>query len=438
MDDRAACTLGPRAAPPVCVTLWPAGRQAMTAGTGQAAVDPYFDPRDPAYVDDPYPVYARLRDEAPVHHSPLGFCMITRYDDVMALLRDERGSRELWRHNEQYLRNHPGATAAWEGFIRNQVQFLDPPAHTRQRTLVSKAFTPRAIEARRPRVQAIVDELLAAARPAGRMDVVTDLARPLPYRAICDLLGLPADDPRIEAPWITAIVRGLSTLVTAEDMAAASEAMERVTRFVTEVIDQRRSRPADDLLSALIEAEDQGDRLAVDELVALVINLFVGGSETTMNLIGSGLFSLLRFEDQLELLRAQPGAMRSVVEECLRFESPAQFQSRTTLAPIEVRGVTVPPEETLFLCLASANRDERRWRQPDRFDVSRADLQHLAFGYGIHHCLGASLARLETHVALTALVRLPDLALDGRPVWGGAAALSQRGLRTLPIRFAPC
>jgi cytochrome P450 len=404
----------------------------------RVVIDPYFDPRDPGYVDDPYPVYARLRREAPVHDSPLGFWMITRYDDVMALLRDERGSRELWRHNEQYLRNHPGATAAWEAFIRNQVQFLDPPSHTRQRTLVSKAFTPRAIDARRPRVQQIVDDLLGATRSQGRMDVVTDLARPLPYRAICDLLGLPADDARIESSWITAIVRGLSTLVTVDDMRVASDALGRVTGFVTGVIDQRRSRPADDLLTALIAAEDQGDRLSDDELVALVINLFVGGSETTMNLIGSGIFSLLRFPDQLARVRSDPSVMRSTVEESLRFESPAQFQSRTTLAPIEVRGVAVPPGETLFLCLASANRDERRWREPDRFDISRADLQHLAFGYGIHHCLGASLARLETHVALDALVRLPGLALAGdRPVWGGAAALSQRGLKTLPVTFTP-
>jgi cytochrome P450 len=283
-----------------------------------------------------------------------------------------------------------------------------------------------------------VGDLLDARRPVGRMDVVTDLARPLPYRAICDLLGLPADDGRIEASWITAIVRGMSTLVTTDDMRAASDALGRVSRFVTEVIDERRSRPAGDLLSALIAAEDQGDRLGVDELVALVINLFVGGSETTMNLIGSALLSLLRFPDQLARVRADPAVMRNTVEESLRFESPAQFQSRTTLAPIDVRGVTVPPGETLFLCLASANRDERRWRQPDRFDVTRADLQHLAFGYGIHHCLGASLARLETQVALEALVRLPDLALAGdRPAWGGAAALSQRGLKTLPVAFTP-
>jgi cytochrome P450 len=400
--------------------------------------DPYFDPRDPAYVEDPYTVYARLRREAPVHDSPLGFWMITGYNDVMALLRDERGSRELWRHNERYLQNHPGATPAWVAFIRNQVQFLDPPAHTRQRTLVSKAFTPRAIESRRPVIEAIVAELLAEVRAHGRMDVVPSLARPLPYRAICDLLGLPADDPRIESTWITAIVRGLSTLVTAEDMQAAADALDRVSQFVIEVIEERRSRPTSDLLSGLIEAEEQGDRLNDEELVSLVINLFVGGSETTMNLIGSGIYSLLRFPDQLALLRSDPSILKNVVEECLRFEPPAQFQSRTTIAPIEVGDVTVPEGHTLFLCLASANRDERRWREPDRFDITRQDLQHMAFGYGVHHCLGASLARLETQVALSALIALPELAQDGDGArWGGAAALSQRGLKTLPVTFAP-
>ena len=157
-----------------------------------------------------------------------------------------------------------------------------------------------------------------------------------------------------------------------------------------------------------------------------------------MNLIGSGIYSLLRFPDQLAVMRSDPSAMRNVVEECLRFEPPAQFQSRLTLAPIEVGDVTVPEGQTLFLCLASANRDERRWRDPDRFDVTRQDLQHLAFGYGIHHCLGASLARLETQVALSAVIALPELALDGDGAeWGGAAALSQRGLKTLPVTFAP-
>jgi cytochrome P450 len=291
---------------------------------------------------------------------------------------------------------------------------------------------------RRPVVEAIVAELLDRVGADGKMDVVSALARPLPYRAICDLLGLPADDPRIEASWITAIVRGLSTLVTAEDMKAAADALERVSQFVIEVIDERRSHPATDLLSGLIAAEEQGDRLGDEELVSLVINLFVGGSETTMNLIGSGIYSLLRFPDQLALLRSDPSVMRNVVEECLRFEPPAQFQSRLTLAPIDVGDLTVPPGQTLFLCLASANRDERRWRDPDVFDITRQDLQHLAFGYGIHHCLGASLARLETQVALSALIALPQLTLDRDGAeWGGAAALSQRGLKTLPVTFAP-
>jgi len=398
--------------------------------------DPHFDPWDPAYVANPYPVYDRLRRERPVHDSPLGFWMITRYDDVMSLLRDERGSRELWRHNEAYLRSHAAAGPEWDRFICNQVQFLDPPAHTRQRTLVSKAFTPRAIEGRRGVVQATVEQLLADVAPSGRMDVVADLARPLPYRVICDLLGLPAADPRIESGWITAIVRGLSTIVTDDDMRAASQALQRVTQFVIEVIDEHRSVPEEDLLTALIAAEEQGDRLRDEELVSLVINLFVGGSETTMNLIGSGVYSLLCHPAQMATLQADPAGMRNAVEELLRFEPPAQFQSRTTLTDIEVRDVTVPAGRTLFLCLAAANRDPQRWDRPNELDVGRQDLQHLAFGYGIHHCLGASLARLETQVAVGAALGLPELALaTDEPAWGGAAAISQRGLQSLPVTF---
>jgi cytochrome P450 len=189
-------------------------------------------------------------------------------------------------------------------------------------------------------------------------------------------------------------------------------------------------------MSALIEAEEEGDRLSTSELFALSINLLVGGSETTMNLIASALYSLLRFPSQLALLRHDPGRMRNAVEEFLRFESPAQFQSRTSTQPIEVRGVTIPPGQTIYLCLGSANRDDARWQRPDELDIGRRELQHMAFGYGIHHCLGASLARLETAVAVQALIDLPGLELVGpEPQWGGAAALSQRGLKNLHVRW---
>jgi cytochrome P450 len=352
----------------------------------------------------------------------------------MALLRDERGSREHWRLNEEYLRSHAGASQEWNDFIRDQVQFLDPPAHARQRKLVSKAFTPRAIEARRPQVQQMVDELLAAAETDGEIELIAALARPLPFRVICELLGLPWDAD-VDPSWMTAIVRGLSTIVTDEDMDAASRALAHVTAFVEAVIDDRRRQPADDLLTALIQAEEQGDRLSDHELLSLVVNLFVGGSETTMNLIGSGVYSLLCHPVQLRLLRDEPDRLQTAVEELLRFESPAQFQSRTTLEPIEVAGVDIPAGETLFLCLGSANRDEARWDRPDELDITRNDLQHVAFGYGIHHCLGASLARLEASVAIGTVVRrYPDLALATDDVaWGGAAALTQRGLKQLRL-----
>jgi cytochrome P450 len=397
-------------------------------------VDPYFDPHDPEHVRNPYGTYARLRAEAPVHHSPLGFWIISRYDDVMELLRDPRGSREMHRWSEAYERSHAAAGPDWERFVLDQVQFMDPPNHTRQRKLVSKAFTPMAIDANRPRVEQIVRELLGAAD--GSIDVVEELARPLPYRIISEMLGVPWDDPRLEPEWITMIVRGLSTMVTDDDMRDARDALTGITGLFHDVIEDHRRRPRADLMSALIEAEEEGDRLNTSELFALSINLLVGGSETTMNLVASALYSLLRFPSQLELLRRDPSRMRNAVEEFLRFESPAQFQSRTSTQPIEVRGVTIPPGQTIYLCLGSANHDDARWERPDELDIERRELQHMAFGYGIHHCLGASLARLETTVAVQALIGLPGLELVGpEPQWGGAAALSQRGLKHLHVRW---
>jgi cytochrome P450 len=232
------------------------------------------------------------------------------------------------------------------------------------------------------------------------------------------------------------IVRGLSTMVTDDDMRHARDALAGITDLFREVIEDHRRHPRRDLMSALIEAEEEGDRLNTGELFALSINLLVGGSETTMNLIGSALYSLLRFPDQMALLRDDPSRMRNAVEEFLRFESPAQFQSRTSTQPIDVRGITIPPGQTIYLCLGSANRDGDRWDRPDELDIDRRELQHVAFGYGIHHCLGASLARLETAVALQALVELPELELVGPDAeWGGAAALSQRGLKHLHVRW---
>ena len=394
--------------------------------------DPYFDPHDPEHVRNPYATYARLRAEAPVHHSPLGFWIISRYGDVMEMLRDPRGSREMHQWSEAYEKSHAAAGPDWDQFVIDQVQFMDPPNHTRQRKLVAKAFTPMAIDANRPRVEAIVRELLDAGQ--GHIDVVEQLARPLPYRIISEMLGVPWHDPRLEPEWITMIVRGLSTLVTDDDMRQARDALVGITGLFHDVIDDHRRRPRHDLMSAFIAAEEEGDRLSTNELFALSINLLVGGSETTMNLIGSALYSLMRFPEQLERLRRDPDLMRNAVEEFLRFESPAQFQSRTSTQPIVVGGVTIPPRQTIYLCLGSANHDGERWDRPDELDIERRELQHMAFGYGIHHCLGASLARLETAVAVQALVDLPGLEQVGpEPEWGGAAALSQRGLKHLEI-----
>ena len=398
--------------------------------------DPLFDPSDPAFTVDPYPTYARLRAEAPVHRSDLGFWIVSRYDDVLSLLKDPRGSRENWRHSPAWQESHR-ASEAFESWVRSQIQFLDPPDHTRQRTLVARAFTPRAIERWRPRMRALVDSLLAPHLAAGTLDVVADLARPLPYRVILELVGLPPDDPRLSGDWTAPLVRGLSTIVDADDMARAAAALDAASAAIGAVVEERRRSPADDVLSALVHAEEDGERLTHDELIANVIMLFIAGSETTTNLIANGVASLLRFPEQLSMLRARPELLPNAVEEMLRFESPAQFQSRTAIEEIELHGETIAPGDLVFLGLGSANHDPDRWDRPDELAVDRSDLHHVAFGFGIHHCLGSSLARTETEIALGRLLELDDWRLDeGDLRWGGAAAISQRGLAGLRLAFA--
>jgi cytochrome P450 len=404
----------------------------------QTLPPPLFDPFAPGFTDDPYPQYAALRAEAPVYRHPLGFWLLTGYEDVSWLLRSglsvEDGNitdRQLLDLREQIRGDE---------LPRRGVSMLDrdPPDHTRLRRLVSKAFTPRAVEALRPRITALVEEMLDAAEQQGRVDLVDALAFPLPFAVIAEMLGTPpADHERIRRLTGT-LVRSLEPIADPALARAIAAADEELTRIAADMIAWKRAHPADDLLTALINAEDGGDVLDDEELIAQTLLLYIAGHETTVNLIAGGTLALLRYPAQLTLLREDPALIGNAVEELLRYDSPVQASRRITLEPVSVSGVAIPAGSFVMVSLGSANRDESFWG-PDaaglRLDRENAR-QHVSFGAGPHHCLGASLARLEASIALAQLTaRFPGLALDGEVTWNGRINL--RGPAHLPVRLGP-
>jgi cytochrome P450 len=315
---------------------------------------------------------------------------------------------------------------------------LDPPDHHRLRRLVSKVFTPRTVEELQPRVRQLVDDALDAvvARGTGEMDLIADLAFPLPFVVISEMLGIPEGRDRNQLrEWSGAVVKTFDPILTREEQLAAFDAIDNIVAYMNETIDWKRTNPGADLLTALIAAEDEGDRLSADELVEQVMLLYVAGHETTVNLIGNGTLALLRDREQLELLQQEPALDANLPDELLRFDGPVQMSRRVTLKPYDLDDRTVEAGTVLMTCLGSANRDPLRWGDTaDRVDLRRADSnQHVAFGGGFHSCLGAHLARLEARVAIGTLVRrFPTLALaTDQPEWNGRIVL--RGLTALPI-----
>jgi cytochrome P450 len=398
---------------------------------------PLFDPFAPGFADDPYPNYATMRERAPVYWHPFGFWLLTSYDDVSWLLRAPGLSVE--DHNVaagSLMRELREEVFGDETSQANVVSMLDrdPPDHTRLRRLVSKAFTPRAIEALRPRITGLVDGMLDRMAAEGSVDLVDALAFPLPFSVIAEMLGTPpADHERIRQLTGT-VVRSLEPVADPELVRAIMAANEEMSQIAADMIAWKRANPADDLLTALIHAEDDGDVLDDDELVAQTLLLYIAGHETTVNLIAGGALALLRHPAQLALLRADPALVGNAVEEMLRYDSPVQATRRITLEPVTVGGVSIPAGAFVMASLGSANRDERFWGTDAgdlRLDRENAR-QHVSFGAGHHHCLGASLARLEAAIAFERLVgRFPGLALDGDVVWNGRMNL--RGPAHLPV-----
>jgi cytochrome P450 len=394
-----------------------------------------YDPFEPGFTDDPYPAYAALREHDPVHHSPFGIWLLFRYDDVRRLLRDTTLSVE-----DANARPNPMSEmvreVAGDRADRGSYAMLnrDAPDHTRLRRLVSKVFTPRAVERLRPRVDALVHAALDRAAASGGMDVIADLAFPLPFTVISEMLGMPEVDHERLRSWSGLLVRTLEPINDPDVVRAIGEAGDAMRDLLAGAVADKRRRPADDLLSALIAAEDQGDVLSDEELLDQVMLLYIAGHETTVNLIGNGTLALLTHPDQLEMLRADRSLVRTAVDELLRFDSPVQMSRRITTTDIQVAGRTIEAGSFVALVLASANRDTAHWG-PDAaaLDLRRADAdEHVSFGGGSHHCLGASLARLEAAAALDGLVRrFHHLELSAPPVWNGRINL--RGLDHLHV-----
>lgn len=394
-----------------------------------------FDLAHPRFKADPHATYARLRAEAPVFRTKLGWrrpaWLVARYDDVAALLRDPRLAKD-----PANARGPGGRVdAPWmPGFLRpltRNMLDLDAPDHTRLRALVQKAFTPRLVERLRPRIESLADELVERARRAGRMELVRDYALPIPLTIISELLGVAAADrPRFHR-WSTTIVSA-SPGIGAVRVLPAVAAMFRYLRGEFAL---RRAEPRDDLITALVQAEEAGERLDDDELLGMVFLLLAAGHETTVNLISGGVLAVLEHPDARGHLLAGPGAVRPAVEELARWVSPVDVSTeRYAREDLEIAGVHIRCGEMVLGLIGSANRDETHFAAPDTLDLARDPNRHLAFGLGAHYCLGAPLARLEAQIAIPALLdRAPGLRLTGSVPWRPHAFL--RGPRQVPLVF---
>ena len=400
-----------------------------------------FDPANPEFQTDPYPTYAFMREHAPVHRGtsqegvPMTFCF--RHRDVLEVLRSpENETTDIASGAaEELLRQPDSPLFPLARIISGVMLTKDGEDHRRLRGLVNQAFTPRMVEALRPRVEGIVDELLAQVARRGEMDLLTDFAAPLPIIVIAEMLGMPAEDRVQLRHWSDQLATFIDGTVRDAGIPAAAEAAAHMCDYMERIIEERRREPRDDLISALVSASEQGDRLSANELVGTIGLILGAGHETTTNLIGNGMLALLRHPDQLERLRREPERIESAVEELLRFDSPVQTTSRVPTRDVEVGGVPLPKGQEVAVFLASGNRDPEVFTDPDTLDIGRDEGRPLSFGHGAHFCLGASLARLEGQVAIRALAeRLPRLRLAGDDLaWRSGIVL--RGLRRLPLRF---
>ncbi len=388
----------------------------------------------PAFQQNPHTTYEAIRQRGPLSLLQPGVWAAVSYDAVQRLLKERRLGRgvqaPIWCEE---LQARHGLTEA----PQPSMLFQDPPTHTRLRALVNQAFTPRAVNALEPWVRALSARLLAPLTPTGRMQLLRDYARPLPALVIAQMLGVPEADQGVFEGWADALVKGLDPVDLGEqELHSVRDAAAAFHRYFAGLIEARRRAPGEDLLSGMLAAEAQGDRLSSQELLTMCVLLFVAGHETTMNLIGNGLLALLQHPTELARLQREPALIPNAVEELLRFCGPVQLTRRVVMEDLEVDGQHLRAGDRVLLFLAAANRDPVRYAAPDQLDVTRPDVRPLAFGSGIHYCLGAPLARLEATIAFEHLLgQLQDLGLDGEARWSDHITL--RGLQELPLAFSP-
>jgi len=406
----------------------------VKAGTSYSPLSLYHL-LDPEVLGNPYPLYHRLRTEDPVHWDPfLHTWVVTRYPDVIRVLHEFSANRTPTP--EQLTTMGLSALNPIAQVMVKQMLFLDAPAHIRLRSLASQAFTPHRVELLRKHIQEIADSLIAAILPAGRMDVIADLAEPLPCIVTAEMLGVPVEDHDQLKAWSQDFAEMLGNFQHNPDRAARIlKSVDEMTRYFRSAMSDLRVRPRAGLISSLMNAELHGDRLSEEEVIANCIVTMVGGQETTTNLIGNGVLSLLRNPDQLQKLRDDLSLISSAVEELLRYESPSQHTARLASKDLELGGRQIHGRQAVIAVMGAANRDPERFPDPDRLDIARRDNRHVAFGWGPHFCFGAALARIEGQIAFeTMLRRLPKLTLDPGPlVW--RANLGLRGLTMLQVSF---
>ncbi|MEO1131519.1 MAG: cytochrome P450 [Cyanobacteria bacterium J06639_1] len=395
-----------------------------------------FNPFSPEFHDNPYPTYDRLRREDPIHRGFLNAWVITRYDDTETILKDSRFQvddlPERLRAKSAYLNS--GDFQALAATIQSWLFFLEPPHHTRLRGLVSKAFAAHSVEALRPHIEKAVASLLDRVIPQGRMDVIQDLAGPLPAMTVTHILGLPPEDYPKLVRWSYELFFVFDQPMSIEGYTRQNEMALEARAYLEEAIARFEVEPNDGLISRLIAARDEGNKLSQEEILGFCIMLLIVGQETTKSLIGNSIVALTEHPEQMQQLKARPEIVKSAIEELLRYDSPVQVLARLASEDVEMRGKTIQAGDKVIVCLGAASRDPDRFPQPDRLDFNRQN-RNLPFGGGIHFCLGAFLARVQGQVAIAAIAqRLSNIRLDSdRLDWRESITL--RGLLSLPITF---
>jgi cytochrome P450 len=404
----------------------------------QMAATPDLDLKSSRNVQDPFPLYAWLRDHDPVHWSTsLSAWVVTRYEDVVAIFdRPTTFSADRFRKIDERFASRRPAVRAVADVLGHWLVFRDPPDHDRLRGLLQASFTPKQLASSRERIQATADALLDRVAARGAMEFIRDVAFPLPATVIAGLIGAPAEDLEAIKTWSDRLAAYLGGAVDERDnFAEASAGVAGLVDYFRTLLRERERAPRDDLASLMLRAEHEGDRLTRDELVANCVLLLFAGHETTTNLLGNGLFHLLRHPEQAELLRTDPSLLHGAVEELLRYDGPVPATVKIATEDVDWHGRTIRRGDMVVPMMGSANRDPRQFPDPDRLDVRRPPERHVAFAAGVHYCLGAWLARLEARVVLeTVLRRLPGLRLAGaEPCWKPMIFL--RGLESLPLRW---